>query len=84
MLHSFGAMNFLTFAAWFFLFSVLVCVVVSLLTPPPAPESITGLTYGTMTDQQKAENRASYSIWDVVMSVVVVGIVVFVMISFRG
>jgi solute:Na+ symporter, SSS family len=37
-----------------------------------------------MTDEQKAENRASYSIWDVVMSVVVVGIVVFVMVSFRG
>lgn len=84
MLHSFGAMNFLTFAAWFFLFSVLVCVVVSLLTPPPAPESITGLTYGTLTAEQKAENRGSYSIWDVVMSVVVVGIVVYVMVSFTG
>jgi SSS family solute:Na+ symporter len=84
LLHTFGATNFLTFAAWFFLFCVGVCVAVSLLTTPPAPESITGLTYGTLTAEQKEANRNSYSIWDVVMSVVVIAIVVYVMTSFTG
>lgn len=35
-LHAFATMNFLTFAAWFFLFSVSVCVIASLLTPAPS------------------------------------------------
>jgi len=84
LLHSFGAMNFLTFAAWFFLFSVSVCVVTSLLTPAPAPETIVGLTYGTLTEEQKTANRNSFSIWDVVVSVLVVAIVIFVMVTFTG
>ena len=36
MLYAFASLNFLTFAAWFFLFSITVCVVASLLTPAPA------------------------------------------------
>ncbi len=84
MLHTFGTVNFLTFAAWFFLFCVIVCVVVSLLTKPPSPEQIQGLTYATLSPEQKAANRASYSAWDVVFSLLVIGIVAFVMISFAG
>lgn len=83
-LHTFGDTNFLTFAAWFFLFSVTVCVVVSLLTPAPAPQTITGLTYGTLTTEQKVANKASYNVWDIVMSVIVIAIVAYVMISFTG
>ncbi|MDX1942691.1 MAG: sodium:solute symporter [Saprospiraceae bacterium] len=81
---AFGNMNFLTFAAWFFLFSVIICIGVSLLTPAPSVEKIQGLTYGTLTAEQKAANRASYSVWDVVFSVIVIGIVAYVMISFTG
>lgn len=84
ILYTFASSNFLTFAAWFFLFSVVVCVVASLLSPPPAPESIAGLTYGTLTPEQVASNRGSYSVWDIVVSVVVVGIVIYVMTSFTG
>ncbi len=84
LLHTFGTVNFLTFAAWFFLFCVLVCVIVSLLTKPPRPEQIQGLTYGTLTAEQKAANRASYNWVDVVLSLVVIAIVAFVMLSFTG
>ena len=76
--------NFLTFAAWFFLFSIVVCVVISLLTPAPAPEQIQGLTYSTVTQEQKDANRNSYNAWDIILSLVVVGIVVYVMVSFTG
>jgi solute:Na+ symporter, SSS family len=81
-LYAFGAMNFLTFAAWFLLFSVAVCVIASLLTPPPSEEQIRGLTFGTLTEEQKALNRGSYNIWDVVVSLVVLGMVVGVMVTF--
>ena len=84
ILYFFGNLNFLTFAAWFFLFSVVVCVVASLLTPSPSEEKIRGLTYGSLTEAQKRENRNSYNVWDIVFSLVVIGIVVFVMISFNG
>ena len=79
-----ATVNFLTFAAWFFLFSIIVCVVVSLLTPAPAPEQIKGLTYSTVTQEQKDANRNSYNVWDIVLSLVVIGIVVYVMVSFTG
>ena len=36
--------------------------------PAPAPEQIQGLTYGSLTEEQKAANRASYTVWDVVFS----------------
>lgn len=83
-LYAFGHMNFLTFAAWFFLFCVGTCVVVSLLTPAQTDEELAGLTYGTLTDEQKAENKNSYNWIDIVASIGVVLIVVYVMISFAG
>lgn len=83
-LYAFGNMNFLTFAAWFFLFSIVVCVVASLLTPAPKPEQIAGLTFSTLTQEQKDSNRGSYSIGDIVASLAILAIVAYVMISFRG
>ncbi|MBK9338188.1 MAG: sodium/solute symporter [Lewinellaceae bacterium] len=82
--YAFASMNFLTFAAWFFLFSVSVCVVVSLLTPAPSAEQVEGLTFGSLTDKQKADNRSSYNVWDIVVSLAVIAIVAYVMISFTG
>lgn len=83
-LYDFGHMNFLTFAAWFFLFCVGICVVVSLLTPAQSDEELAGLTYGTLTEEQKAENKNSYNWIDIAASIGVVAIVAYVMISFTG
>ncbi len=83
-LHTFGTVNFLTFGVWLTLFSILVCVVVSLLTPAPSQASIEGLTYGTLTAEQRESNRNSYNIWDIVVTVVVLAIVAGVMLTFRG
>ncbi|HZB14733.1 MAG TPA: sodium:solute symporter [Chryseolinea sp.] len=84
IIYALAKANFLTFAAWFFLFSIIICVVASLLTPAPSPEQIQGLTYSTVTQEQKDANRNSYNIWDIVFSLIVVGIVIYVMISFTG
>jgi len=84
ILYAVANANFLTFAAWFFLFCVILCLVVSWLTPAPTYDQIQGLTYGSLTEEQKAANRSSYNIWDISLSLLVIGIVVYVMISFKG
>lgn len=84
LLHTFATTNFLTFAAWFFLFCVILCVVVSILTKAPDPAQINGLTFNTLSAEQKAANRASYNWLDIVLSLAVIAIVAFVMISFTG
>ena len=83
-LHAVAAMNFLSFAAWFFLFSVILCLTVSMLTPAPDYEHIKGLTYGSLTEEQKSANRASYNGWDIAFSLAVIAIVAYVMVSFTG
>jgi SSS family solute:Na+ symporter len=84
ILHTIGSINFLSFAAWFFLFCVILCLVVSWLTPAPAESQIQGLTFGTLNAEQKDSNRASYNVWDIVLSLAVIAIVAFVMVSFAG
>jgi solute:Na+ symporter, SSS family len=84
VLHTLGSTNFLTFAAWFFLFCVILCLVVSWLTPAPSEEQIQGLTFATLSDEQRKANRASYNFWDIAFSLIVIGIVAYVMVSFTG
>ncbi|MDX2045845.1 MAG: sodium:solute symporter [Chitinophagaceae bacterium] len=84
ILYTIATTNFLTFAAWFFLFCIILCIVVSMVTPAPAAEKVQGLTFSTLTAEQKAANRASYNMWDVVLSLLVIGIVAYVMVSFAG
>ncbi|MEQ1587458.1 MAG: sodium:solute symporter [Cyclobacteriaceae bacterium] len=83
-LYLIGSTNFLTFAAWFFLFCVILCLVVSWLTPAPSPEQIQGLTFSTLSAEHKLANRASYNFWDIAFSLIVIAIVAYVMISFTG
>lgn len=82
--YQFGQMNFLTFGSWFFLFCVGVTVVVSLLTPAQSLEQVAGLTFDTLTPEQKASAKNTYNWIDIATSLFVILIVVFVMISFAG
>ncbi len=84
LIYAFASINFLTFAAWFFLFSVILCLLISLLTPAPDYNLIKGLTFGSLSEEQRQANRNSYNLWDVALSLIVVAIVVFVMVSFTG
>lgn len=79
-----GNVNFLTFASWFFLFSVALCILASLLTPAPSGEKVRGLTFASLTKAQKEENRTTYNALDIILSIFVIALVVFVMISFTG
>ena len=82
--HTLGATNFLTFAAWFFLFCVLLIVAVSWLTPAPSPEKVANLTFATISPEEKERNKNSYDWKDIAVSLLIVAIVVWIMIWFNG
>jgi SSS family solute:Na+ symporter len=77
-----GDMNFLVFACWFFLLSVLIAVSVSMLSYVPSVQKLQGLTFQTLTEEQRQANKDSYNLADIVVSVIVLFIVAFVMVYF--
>jgi SSS family solute:Na+ symporter len=81
---NFANVNFLYFAIYLLLFSVAVMVVVSLLTPAPDQEKINGLTYSTTALEDKEASRKSWNKWDVINSVVIVGLVIAIFMYFSG
>ena len=82
ILLDFATINFLYFCIYLFLFSVIVMVVVSLLTPKPSEEQIRGLTFATTVAEDRAASRASWNKWDVILSLIVVAIIIAVFIYF--
>ena len=83
-LHTFGDMNFLTFGAYFMLVSVAIAIGVSLASEPASEKQLEGLTFGTLSPEQKASNKTSYNWVDIAASLVVLAIVIYVMASFNG
>ena len=61
-----------------------VMMIVSYMTNVPSYEKISGLTYGTVTDEHRKESRASWSKGDVIASVIVVLLIILVYIYFSG
>ncbi len=68
--------NWLHYCIYLFAICIAVIVVVSLLTDPPEPEQVKGLTYYSATPEQRAITRASYSNWDIANSVIILAVVV--------
>lgn len=79
-----GDINFLTFAAWFFLFCVVLITVVSFLTSIPSKIKTDNLTFQTISEEEKKNNKNSYNWVDIVVSILVVLLVIGVMIFFNG
>ena len=67
-----------------FIVSVVVMVVVSYATAAPTPEQLAGLTYGTVTVEDRAQSRASWSRREVIGSAVVLILILAVYLYFRG
>jgi len=76
------------FFQYYSIFILLVCaivmVTVSYATEVPSYERISGLTYGTTTDEHRRESRSSWSKGDVVASVVVVLLIIAAYLYFTG
>ncbi len=75
-LAAFGDFNFLYYSGVLFAISIAVIAGVSLATPPPDPAQISGLTYGSRTEEQIRENRESRGAMDYVLTAIVLGGVV--------
>ena len=66
--------NWLFFCGWMLVFCLLVVVVVSYCTKAPDPEKIRGLVLGTSTPEQRMATRQSWNAWDVINTVIILGI----------
>jgi SSS family solute:Na+ symporter len=81
---SFGAINFLLFCVFLFVFCCITLIAVSYLTAPPDPGQITNMTYATVTAEGREEIRESWNKWDVINTCVVLCIILGVYIYFSG
>jgi len=68
--------NWLFFCGWMFLFCIIVVIVVSMFTEKPKAEAIQGLVFGTSTAEQRAVSRSSWNHWDIIHTVIILGITV--------
>ena len=83
-LYDFATINFAHMAIFMFVFSVILCVSTSLFTTAPDYKSIVGLSFGTLTEEQKQAHKDSYDTIDVVLSVFLVFLVVGILCYFTG
>ena len=69
-------MNWLFFCGWMLLVCCVIVVVVSLCTKAPSEEKIKGLVFGTATPEQIENTRKSWNKWDIIHTVIILGITV--------
>jgi SSS family solute:Na+ symporter len=81
---AFATINFAHMAIFMFIFSVFICVGVSLMTVVPNYLTIEGLSYGTLTSDMKKEFQNSFNRTDMVLSLLLIGLVVTVLLYFTG
>ncbi|MEO9512171.1 MAG: sodium:solute symporter [Flavobacteriaceae bacterium] len=81
---SFATINFAHMAIFMFIFSVIVCISVTLATAPPDYSAIKGLSFGTLTVEDKQLNKESVSVIDVVLSIFLIIVVIAVLAYFTG
>ena len=68
--------NWLFFCGAMLVVCCLVVILVSLVTEAPDENKIQGLVFGTSTPEQIAATRASWNHWDVIHTVIILGITV--------
>jgi len=76
LLYWLADINWLHFCISLFFLSIGIGIVISLFTKKPSEEKIQGLTYGAATPEQIKETRQSWNKWDVIHSLIIVGIIV--------
>ncbi len=67
-----------------FLVCIAVMLIVSYMTEEPPGEKLRGLTFSTLSDQDRAETRSSWNAIDVVTSALVLGLILAAYIYFSG
>jgi SSS family solute:Na+ symporter len=75
LIYQIKAINWLHYTVLLFFLSILSMVVISLLTKAPSPEQL-NYTYSAASSEDKAKTRASWTTWDVINTIIIIGIVV--------
>ena len=61
-----------------FIFSLILCSIISLLSEVPDYDKIIGLTFGTLTDKQKFGRTKNYGNIDIILSGILVVVVIII------
>jgi len=83
-LFQFASVNFAHMAIFMFIFSVALCIAVTLATSPPDYVRIKGLSFGTLSPEDRINSKGSYSTIDIILSVLLVVIVIGILSYFTG
>jgi SSS family solute:Na+ symporter len=70
-----GDFNFLYFSSVLFVICLAIIAVASILTPPPPEEKVAGLSFGSMSEAARRENRLSWNRVDLWMTAAVAALV---------
>ena len=74
-MYKIAAINWLHFCILLFLISIATIVAISLFTKKPGTEQVE-YTFSAATPEDRAITRAGISKWDIINSIVIIGIVV--------
>ena len=72
------------FSLLIFVVCVVVIIAVSYMTPTPSDEKIKGLTYATVSAEDREKSRSSWTMADVITTLLVLAIILTVYIYFSG
>ena len=79
----FATVNFSHMAILMFIFSLILCSVISLLSEVPDYNKIIGLTFGTLTEKQKSGRTKTYGNIDIILSAILIVVVTIIFIKFN-
>jgi SSS family solute:Na+ symporter len=82
IMYRLATINFSHMAILMFILSVIICIATSLLTSAPDYKTIVGLSYGTLTKEQKQAQKESYDTIDILLSIVLVILVIGILCYF--
>ena len=82
IMYRLATINFSHMAILMFILSVIICITTSLLTNAPDYKTIVGLSYGTLTKEQKQAQKESYDTIDILLSIVLVILVIGILCYF--
>jgi SSS family solute:Na+ symporter len=75
-------LNWLYFCSVLFIAIVLLVIGVSFFTRQASDEQVAGLTYGSISKEQRAEIKAGIDKWDIIHTVIILGITAFIYMRF--
>jgi SSS family solute:Na+ symporter len=82
LVSAFVELNWLYFSFFLFAFTAALIAVMSRWTPAAPPDKLVNLTMATITPEQRARERADASPWEIVHSVVILGVIAGVYVVF--